>query len=356
MRNEAKSINETTMKSPVIYYFCPDLKGTIGGVKTMYRHVDILNKHHFNAAILHSTPGFRCDWFLNETPIAYVKDTEFSAEDIVVFPEPLLAYFTDSHNPPLLKLKFYRIFSKNRHKFYANELSKLPVRKVIFNQNTYLTFEGLPYSKDYDMPYLRTDVEATLCVSEDNLRYLQYVFPELPLHRVRLSANKSDFFYQPEKKRQIALTVDRSKEDVNQILNILKIKKATEGFDWVFIQNKTEKQVAQILKDALIFLSFGKAEGFSLPPMEAMLCGCIVVGYHGRAGAEYFDPEYSYPVEIGNIIGFAQQVEEVLAAYQANPQFILEKGKRASEQIARKYDIQLEEEDLIRAWTEIIRG
>src|SRR5512137_447087 len=130
------------MKQPVVYYFCPDLRGTVGGVKTMYRHVDVLNRNNINAAILHSTTGFRCDWFENNTRIAYVKTTRFEKDDVLVFPESLLAYYTDSHSPSGLKLHFYRMFSKNRQKFYLNELSKAPVRKVVFNQGAYLTFKG----------------------------------------------------------------------------------------------------------------------------------------------------------------------------------------------------------------------
>jgi glycosyltransferase involved in cell wall biosynthesis len=344
------------MDRPVVYYFCPDLRGTVGGVKTMYRHVDILNRNNINAAILHSTTGFRCNWFENNTRIAYVKTTRLEREDVLVFPESLLAHFTDSHNPTGPKLHFYRIFSKNRHKFYLNELSKTPVRKAIFNQGTYLTFKDFDYTKKYDIPYLRRDVVATICISEDSLDYLKFVFPDIRLYRVRLSANKADFYYQAEKRRQIAFMADRNKDDWNQVLNILKIKKLTGGFDLVPIKDKTEKQVARVLRESLIFFSFGRAEGFSLPPLEAMICGCVVVGYHGGGGREYFDSEFSYPVEAGDIIGFVRKAEEVLAAYRENPAFILEKGKRASESVSLKYDARIEEADLIKTWTEILKS
>jgi len=342
------------MKQPVIYYFCPDFRGTVGGVKTMYRHVDILNRNNIDAAVLHSTTGFRCGWFENETKIAYVKHAQFAKEDVIVFPESLLAYFTDFTSPSKPKLQVNRIFSKSRHKYYVNELSKAPVRKVIFNQNAYLTFEGMDYLKEYVIPYLRSDVVGTICVSEDNYNYLKFVFPEICLYRVPLSVNKADFSYQPQKKRQIAFIADRNKEDLNQVLTILKIKRVTDGFQRVPIKGKTEKQVSQILKESLLFLSFGRAEGFSLPPMEAMLCGCVVVGYHGRAGLEYFNPSFCYPVDVGDIIGFARSVEEVIAAYKETPSLIAEKGKKASEYITLNYNAQIEEADLTRIWLEIL--
>ncbi|MBN1571320.1 MAG: glycosyltransferase [Acidobacteria bacterium] len=342
------------MKQPVIYYFCPDLRGVVGGVKTMYRHVDILNRNHFSAAVLHSTNDFRCDWFENNTRIAYVRATRFETDDIIVFPESLLAYFTDAHNPPKLQLQFYRAFSRNRHKFYLNELSKMPARKVIFNQGVYLTFKDFDYSKEYDIPYLRRDVVATICISEDSHNYLSYVFPRIPIYRVHLSANKADFYYQDEKKPQIAFMADRNKDDWNQVLNILKIKNLTSGFRLVPIKNKTEKEVGQILRESAFFFSFGKAEGFSLPPLEAMICGCVVVGYHGGGGREYFDPAYCYPVEPGDIIDFARKAEEAVTAYRNRPSAILNKGKIASERICLKYDARIEETDLIKVWSEIL--
>jgi glycosyltransferase involved in cell wall biosynthesis len=146
----------------------------------------------------------------------------------------------------------------------------------------------------------------------------------------------------------------KNREDVNQVLNILKIKKLTEGFQLAVIENKTESEVAQILRESLIFLSFGRSEGFSLPPMEAMLCGCIVIGYHGGGGREYFHPDLSYSVEADDIIGFAKTIEAVLTAYNANPAFILEKGKKASEYISGKYNAQYEETDLVAIWSDIL--
>jgi glycosyltransferase involved in cell wall biosynthesis len=182
------------------------------------------------------------------------------------------------------------------------------------------------------------------------------VFPSIRLYKVRLSANGSDFYFQAEKKPQIAFMADRNKDDWNQVLNILKIKKLTEGFQLVAIKDKTEKEVSRILKDSLVFFSFSRAEGFSLPSLEAMICGCVVIGFHGGGGREYFHPEFSYPVESGDIIGFVRKAEEVITAYRENPAAILEKGKKASERISLDYSARIEETDLIKMWVEILQS
>ena len=54
-------------------------------------------------------------------------------------------------------------------------------------------------------------------------------------------------------------------------------------------------------------------EPFGNVVMEAMASGCVVIGYHGRGGKEYFQRSFSYPIEAGDIVGFAKAVESVLA-------------------------------------------
>ena len=54
-----------------IYFICPDLNEPSGGIKQLYRQVDILNANGFNAAILHNSPFYRCSWFPNSTKIVY---------------------------------------------------------------------------------------------------------------------------------------------------------------------------------------------------------------------------------------------------------------------------------------------
>ncbi len=49
----------------------------------------------------------------------------------------------------------------------------------------------------------------------------------------------------------------------------------------------TAGQVAETLASAHVFLVTGFPEGCPLPPLEAMACGCLCVGYMGFGGADY---------------------------------------------------------------------
>ncbi len=74
-----------------IYVLCPDHNTPSGGIKKLYRHVDVLNRHGFSAAILHRKQGFRCTWFANNTGIeSYgraIKAMMHDPHSYLVFPE-----------------------------------------------------------------------------------------------------------------------------------------------------------------------------------------------------------------------------------------------------------------------------
>jgi glycosyltransferase involved in cell wall biosynthesis len=56
---------------------------------------------------------------------------------------------------------------------------------------------------------------------------------------------------------------------------------------WVEIAGMTAQGVAEALQGAHIFLATGFPEGCPLPPLEAMACGCLPVGFMGFGGADY---------------------------------------------------------------------
>ena len=315
-----------------IYFLCPDSNNPSGGIRKLYRHVDILNGAGFPAFILHQRSGFRCTWFTNDTRIAYIPaviaNRDQLASDYLVIPEV--------YDPNIVNI------TKG-------------LKKIIFNQGCYNTFSGYSLNEfDLRTPYHHKEVLATLVVSEDSRRYLQYVFPELKIVRVHNGIDQSIFSYEPEKKkRQLAFMLHKTPEDVVQVINILKFRGALKDFHLAPIENRSETEVAAILKESAIFLSFATREGFSLPAAEAMACGCIVVGYHGMGGREYFKPEFSYPVPIGDVITFARTVEEVIETYGASPEQLMERAERAASYIRDNYPLEREEQEIVGFWSSI---
>ena len=57
--------------------------------------------------------------------------------------------------------------------------------------------------------------------------------------------------------------------------------------EWLAIHNRTQAEVAELLRTCHIFLASGFPEGCPLPPLEAMASGCLVVGFSGFGGWDY---------------------------------------------------------------------
>ena len=341
-----------------IYYLCPEHKHPVGGVRVIYQHVDILNRNGIPAYVVHKTKGFRVNWFENTTALVYWRDT---------FLDRLVARFKRRMDPD--KVIELPIRGGTRSVIDASDILVIPemygpdlaaaygrgIKKVILNQNSYLTFVGYSVNKERLItPYHHPDVLATLVNSEDGECYLQHSFPELPLYRFRLSIDTKRFAFQGKKKKQICFSRIKNEQDAMQVINILKFRGVLDAFEIIPFINIPQSEVARIYQDSVLFLSFGYPEGFGLPAAEAMACGCVVIGFHGGGGREFFKPEFSYPIEQGDIIGFAKTIEEVIQSFDLDPAPIFEKGRLAADFIHEYYSFELEEQEVVSAWRSIL--
>lgn len=349
-----------------IYFICPDNLKPTGGLKQVYRQVDILNNNGFNACIIHKKKGFKSDWFQNKTKIEY---------NISIFRQLKFLIKSKKRN---FKYKLKYLFDPVFDKYFRANITKLEkdgilvfpeiygpfinqiekdIKKVIFNQNCYYTYEHYPiHDGIIDCPYSDQNTLATIVASADARNYLEYIFPTNNLFRLRLGIDQNNFYYEPKKKKQIAFMTRKLEEDVVQVINILRQRNVLNGWELIPIENKTESEVAQIMRESLIFLSFNYREGFGLPPAEAMACGAIVIGYTGRGGNEYFKEEFSYAVQDQDVIGFANTVENVIKEYNADCEVFIKKGLLSSQFILNEYSLKNEEEDTVKIWTDILKA
>src|SRR5262245_60263544 len=82
-----KVSQEWSTAPPSAWFICPDFSSPSGGVRKLYRSVDILTAAGCSAAIVHKRPGFRCTWFDNRTRVVPSNEVSVSRKDVIVVPE-----------------------------------------------------------------------------------------------------------------------------------------------------------------------------------------------------------------------------------------------------------------------------
>lgn len=347
-----------------IYYFAPDVSKPIGGCKHLYRHVDILNSAGISAKVLHTKPGFRYQWFENKTSIAYLGSSWQEGVKKIVTSLQKKEYFA---SPPTGIQEGVKLYGEDAQitqedilvfpEYFGKSLRNLApgLRKVIFNQNVHGTF--YKYSLDSLLtllePYDDPDLLGVMTISDHSMRYLHYGFPTLMVKRVVDGVDQTVFQYGAEKKKQIALMPRKCFDEVVQVLSLLKKRNVFKGWEIAVIENASEKEVAKILQESQIFLCFGTQEGFQLPPVEAAFCGCTIVGYTGFGGEEYFLPEYTHPIQQGDVLQFAQTVEALLKEIERNPKAIEKKREEYSHWMQKRYSLESERQSVLDFWNSL---
>jgi Glycosyl transferases group 1 len=308
--------------SPTAWFICPDFDSPSGGIRKLYRSVDILNDAGLHAAIVHKRPGFSCTWFNHRTKVISSGQVVVSKQDVIVVPE-----------------------------IYGRSICELPagVRQVIFNQGVYIMLDLLASGKPAAAPYTHNpDLSAVLAVSEDSAAVLEYAFPGLRVKCVRHGIDPAVHYSPPgPKHRRIAYMPRRRGREALQVLELLKLRGVLEGWEVIAIDRRTEADVAQLLRASQIFLSFSQLEGFGLPPFEALACGCLVVGFHGFGGREFFRPPFAIAVEDGDVVAFARAVEHVIRLIDNDPTGMAAASAAGARFVLDRYTRDAERKDLL---------
>ena len=309
------------------YVVCPAIEHPAGGVKKLDDLVDLLNVQGFPAAIVHPLRGFRCTWFENQTPVCQLSQVTFAPDDLVVLPETLGPRAADIAPT---------------------------ARKLIFNQNSYYTFADYSSDpKELTTPYTRNDALGVMVVSEDSENYLRHAFPEIRVYRYRYGIDPGLFSPRFPKQKKLCYMPRKNVGDALQVINLLKFRGALEGWTVQPIDGMSPPQVAEVMRQSAFFLSFGHPEGFGLPPAEAMACGWRCGRLPWPRRARVFPAGVPYPIEMGDILGFAQTLENLLREFDRSPEGLETAGRRAAEFIHSYCPLEQEASRVAEIWTEL---
>jgi glycosyltransferase involved in cell wall biosynthesis len=309
-----------------IFFLTPDYDRPAGGIRVIYRHVDILNDVGITAFVLHQRRGFRCSWFENNTKIVSVSDVKVCRGDLLVVSEvdiDLLARVAPG------------------------------TRRVIFNQNCFFTWQRIS-GKALHAYVASLDTVGIVTISGYSQELLQLAFPTSSIQKIRLSIDP-DLFHcgSDDRPRRIAYMPRRGREVAQQVLEILESRGVLRGWDVVPLDGLSHSEVADQLRLTRIFLSFSYWEGFGLPAAEAMACGSYVIGNHGQGGREFFFPEFSTAIEAGDTLAFVRAVEEAVNNENATNGWCCARGRVASDFVLSHYSMSAERDDVVNLYSSL---
>lgn len=281
-----------------------------GGVKICYLHCELLNKLGFYAKPL-LLGDFNITWFKYVAePTTIMKiGYDLNKSDIVVCSEVI----------PYEGLKF-------KH-----------ARKIMFVQNWIGTTVQRPFLKACDMrkSYYDLGYDAVITCGQFVADYLRRN-KKGNATIITNGINQSKFFYNHKlkEKNRILWFPRKNYEDGKKITG--EVKKAISDVKIVRATNLKEEQMISEYQKADIFLATGYPEGFGLPPLEAMACGCAVVGFTGGGAREFMiNGKTAMVSEDGNTTDAAKKLIALICNKKLK-ELIRENGYQKSKEYSRK--------------------
>ncbi len=278
-----------------IFYFCPDFPQPSGGTKTLYRHVHQLRQLGFDAAIVHQKRGFVLTWHPYQAPVIWLEDQpKFGPADICVFPEVMVDYVRQTQN--------------FRGKRVVIALSWAPAYNRL-----------RPGERWQDL-----GITHVLTKSVVIQRYLQWGM-DLSATLVTEYVDPARYFYAPTQKKPQIAYLTRKDPSGDWLQGIFQRKgPPLTSYTWLPLRNMDEASYAQHLRASAIYLVTTLQEGMHVSVLEAMACGCLVVGYAGVGGNAYMigagERQNCILVENGNLPLLGEVLEETVRTLLSNQQ------------------------------------
>lgn len=304
-----------------IIFIVPDNTRPSWGLGVIYHYVSVLNKAGYDAYIMHQKKGFKLDWLSVKVPILYFEKSMLEQSDMLIVPEVM----TD-----------------------IKGLKKMKCRKVLFVQATAFLFQSLPDDETHSslgfkdaigiMPHMISIIE--------NFTHLKTkIIPPFI----------ADYFYKkPEKlherKKKILVYPKFQQQDYSIIRRVLRDKLEainpsglsslfTKGWEMVEVKDKTHKEVAELMQEAMFFISTNSFEAFNTSVPEAMAAGCINLCYEGFGPRDYLkDKENAFVFGNNEAYRLCTFLFELIDKFEENNGVFFKMRERAYE-TARQYTL-----------------
>ena len=345
------------IEMPRYFFVQPQVERPVGGVNVTLQMIDILQDAGYDAYPLYSEESYRYDFFNSSRQSYYHPPLRKIDYDLLgrygkvkKFANDLVNLRKTSYNqrldlrpddvvilPEFIYDKYHAIFSDQR--------------LIISVQSVFALWRALRRDKAAGTDILRK-FEAAVTISTATTDCVKNL-TDLRFHEVSQSISSIHLDPSRKKLKQIAYMPRKRKQEVDLFLGCIRDLPVFQGWTFRAIDNAPLDEVGRILSESLVFLSFSEMEGFGLPPAEAMAAGCVVIGYTGVGGEEFFAEDASIPIADRDIVAFATALQNTVAEYDRDPSRLDAMRLRAAERIARRYNPDTMRASLLEAWKEI---
>ena len=249
------------------YFFLPPVRQAAGGITVLRRMAAFLAASGREAFLVPRErqgegPGWTPSEAFVEAPVVPWDQLKLGPGDLWVVPEGWVNALTPGLNAGARCLVYVQNWA-----YLLSALPqgvswrKLPVEFVAVSDPV---AQFVAATTGREAPILRPGIDADLFCAPGRK-------PD-PADGIRIA-------YMPRKNKALAKQIRETYDALDERL--------AARTRWVEIAGMTAQGVAEALQGAHIFLATGFPEGCPLPPLEAMACGCLPVGYMGFGGADY---------------------------------------------------------------------
>jgi len=184
------------------------------------------------------------------------------------------------------------------------------IKYIMFNQGIFASFaSSINY---FDHKFVYDHALAVMVNSEHSSIGVEKIFdiPKTKISRYRIGIDQQMYYPEQKEKTMCFLTFKNS-----YFAGFMNTYLRGKYPDWniIAISGLSRIDTAAIFRKSKLMLTFGGPEGFGLPPLEAAICGCKVIGFDGQAGKEFFrDPVFTTVNQLDHL-DFVNKLDSVIA-------------------------------------------
>jgi len=341
-----EKVNSNNFK---IYYYCPPMNVASGGVSVIFKQVNLLKEHGFNASIIYEPrvdnkasyeesqkqkkqisifEKFDTSWLgkeaenielvaLGDGEIKFNNGTSIKASQLIINPEDFV----------VIPEGFPNVMEK---------FSQIACKKIILAQSWYYILNSMQIGQKWQ----QFGIQDVLSISSGISDYIKAIMPGLNIKNCTQSIDRDLFkrYSITDKFPKVAFMPGRTQDAVIKTYNVIKtFYSFYPQFRWVRfdeLKGLSKEEFAERLGTSALCLYTDEIAGFGTMPLEAMACGTHVVGWTPLGGKEYMNADNGFWASNGDIFQLAEllgiAVEKMLT------------GQLDSQDVLKQYDVTLD--------------